>query len=78
VLFLFQPDLLPKLYRKLKIRKGPTDRHEYYMDAQWGYFSMKSKTLYKNSSQFVFLGDSLITVFCVKNLFRGVNCGISA
>jgi lysophospholipase L1-like esterase len=48
------------------------------METQWDYFSIKSKTLRKNSDQFVFLGDSLITVLCVENLFNGINLGIAA
>jgi lysophospholipase L1-like esterase len=78
VLFFLKPNFLVRLYRKLKIQKGPANEHEYYMETQWEYFSIKSKTLKKNSDQFVFLGDSLITVLCVENLFNGVNFGVSA
>jgi lysophospholipase L1-like esterase len=74
---LIKPNFLNRLYRKLKMRNVSIDGPEYYMETQWDYFSIKSRTLKQESNQFVFLGDSLITVLCVENLFSGINLGIA-
>jgi lysophospholipase L1-like esterase len=74
---LIKPDFLNKIYRKLKIRDVPVNGPEYYMETMWDYFSIKSKTLRPESNQYVFLGDSLVTVLCVENIFNGINLGIA-
>jgi lysophospholipase L1-like esterase len=75
---LLKPQLISKVYRKLKITKVAPDGHAYYMETMWDYFSIKSKTLKKDRPQFVFLGDSIITVVCVESVFNGLNLGIAA
>lgn len=76
IFILFFPEKVIKIYHKsgfLEYSSG----HDYYMDFQWNSFAKRSKTLKKDSNQFIFFGNSITNGLCVESLFQGVNMGVS-
>ncbi len=51
--------------------------HIYYIERQWYAFSKRCETFNLNSPKNIFIGDSIIDMFCVEDNFDAINFGIS-
>ncbi len=51
--------------------------HLYYIERQWFAFAKRSETFDVNKQKIIFIGDSIIDMFCIEDIFDGINFGIS-
>ena len=55
--------------------KDQYSNHNYYIDRQWFYFNRRLETIIDKN--LIFLGDSIINMWNVESIFKGINFGIS-
>lgn len=51
--------------------------HLYYIERQWYTFAKRCESFNINNPKNIFIGDSIIDMFCVEDNFDGINFGIS-